>query len=364
MGVNMDSSLLELALEPTPQKRRELMGNIATMFVEGVEKHSDEELSLFRDVLTKLLDKVDVDGKAALAETLADVRQSPPDITNCLADDVAEVASPILERSQVLSEDDLIHLARKKGQEHLLAISKREELAPQLTDVLLERGEHPVRRSVADNPGARLSDWGSRVLIKLGEKDPAIRESLCLRPDTTPETIERFFTSLPADNREKLQALIARDETIAKGLISEVSRTVAGVRLEQKKGQTPRRVLLSEIRSGERNLDQVIIEHAISNKLAELSYVFAELSSLKEKYVCNAMEHIETASLSIVCKALDVGEPAYASLCKARSRHLKLPMTVTDAWASDYRVLSVDEAQRVLRFVKARLALLEKDVAA
>ncbi len=60
-----------------------------------------------------------------LAERLGASAAPPPSLARSLASDSIAIARPILEGAPQLSEADLLHVARTRGQDHLRAISQR-----------------------------------------------------------------------------------------------------------------------------------------------------------------------------------------------------------------------------------------------
>ncbi|ADZ71326.1 DUF2336 domain-containing protein [Polymorphum gilvum] len=355
----MLDSLVQLARETCSDKRRQLMGHVATLFVEGADRYSNEELALFNDVLTRLIDKVDVPGRSALSERLAPIRTTPRGIVLKLANDKPEVAAPVLEHSPVLTSDDLLGLARSKGQAHLLAISRREHLDAQVTDVLLERGAQPVRRSVAANPGASLSDWGSRLLVKLAETDRDIRESLTVRHDLSAANFEKLLSMLPRERQDKLRQIFEQNEALAQELFREAGKHVEGSKLERRRSRLSAKVMLKDLKAGERRLDETVIEYSLSINLYDLAFLLAQLAGIDPRYVRNIMVRYDAAALVILCRALGLGETAFSALSRARCRHLKVPLSIAENWQAEYRTMPSAEAQRTMRFVRARLATLE-----
>ena len=51
-----------------------------------------------------------------------------------------------------------MYIAETKSQAHLLAISARRGISEALSDILVERGDREVARSIANNQHAQLSD--------------------------------------------------------------------------------------------------------------------------------------------------------------------------------------------------------------
>jgi uncharacterized protein (DUF2336 family) len=75
------------------------------------------------------------------------------------------VASPVLMHSPVLLDDDLAPLAATKSQDYLLAISRRRQLSPRITDILVDRGDAIVLDTVAGKLGAQFSAPGAGILV-------------------------------------------------------------------------------------------------------------------------------------------------------------------------------------------------------
>src|ERR1700731_2109914 len=105
------------------------------LFLASAGSFSDDQVQLFGDVLERLINTIelraigDVSARLALVEMssqLAPVRQAPASVVRRLAqhDDIS-VAAPVLTESARLTSDDLIELAKTKGEKHLLAISAR-----------------------------------------------------------------------------------------------------------------------------------------------------------------------------------------------------------------------------------------------
>ncbi|MFY0076027.1 DUF2336 domain-containing protein, partial [Acinetobacter baumannii] len=82
-----------------------------------------------------------------------------------------------------LSNAALREIASSKGQDHLFAISARENLPAFVTDVIIDRGEDRVIRRLAKNAGAEFSDNGYSPIVARAEGDDELVEILGLRID-------------------------------------------------------------------------------------------------------------------------------------------------------------------------------------
>src|SRR5262245_41447575 len=114
---------------------------LTDLFGTSAETFTDDQIDLFDEVMSRLVEEIDVSARAVFGRRLAEVPQAPPRVMRGLAlDDAIEVAGPVLRGSERLEDATLIEGARTKSQQHLLAISRRRALAEPVTDVLLEHG--------------------------------------------------------------------------------------------------------------------------------------------------------------------------------------------------------------------------------
>jgi uncharacterized protein (DUF2336 family) len=124
------------------------------------------------------------EARARLAERLAPIGSAPVNVVRMLAlDDDANVAGPILVRSEQLSERDLLLIVGSKGQHHLLALAHRERLSQRLTDVLIARGDYAVVGALVRNRGARFSSAGWRRLHERTRIDEVLTAELNRRSE-------------------------------------------------------------------------------------------------------------------------------------------------------------------------------------
>lgn len=346
--------LLNLARETSSEKRRELMGRVADHFVEGSDKYTDRELNLFSDVMTQLLSEVDDEGRRNLSDRIADVADTPRDLTMALAQDKIHVAQPVLEKSPVLNNDDLRKLAQQNGKEHRLSISRRDNLDENVTDVLIEHGELEVLQNVSGNKTARISHWGFDKLSEKASSDGKILQNLSVRHDMTLDAARNVLPLLDPGAQQKLLSLMEEggkelDELVGKAArkTSEEKIVKAGKRLETKS-------LISSIRAGSNTLDNAISLLSHENRPMDCAAVLSAISGMPEPQVANALLKFNGETISLLCKALNVSDAAFSKLSEMRCHRLHLPSSQGERLVQLYMQIDPAIAQRTLRFVKVR----------
>src|SRR5262249_34118340 len=156
---------------------------------------SEEQLSLFDDVLVRMAADIELSARAALARRLAGEPHAPVRISRALASDSAiDVAGPVLEHSQRLADETLLHSPPQQGPPALLASARRRSLDEALTDILVERGDKSVILSTARNPGARFSDQGYATLARRSAGDDELTTSVGARRDIPRDLLVRLVT--------------------------------------------------------------------------------------------------------------------------------------------------------------------------
>ena len=167
-----------------PGRRARPLRRLTELFVEQAPKLKDDHVSAFDEVIIRLARKVDPEARIELSRRFADIGNAPVSVVKDLAQDTdIAVAAPVLERSTRLTEDDLVAITEKKAQTHLLAVSRRRALSERVADVLVKRGDQRVVQAVANNKGAKLSEWALENLVQKAAGDSDLLSTLMQRPD-------------------------------------------------------------------------------------------------------------------------------------------------------------------------------------
>ena len=167
-------------------KRAILLKSITELFVEDAIRYKPAQIKMFDSLFNELIVGMDTEILAGLSRRLAPVANSPRNIISRLAfsDDIT-IAEPVLVRSPCVEDAVLIDIARTKSQTHLLAIACRSELASEIVDLLITRGDEITVRYVANNKGARISEASAIALAEHAKSDNALAELITKRRDIT-----------------------------------------------------------------------------------------------------------------------------------------------------------------------------------
>lgn len=107
----------------------------------ALPRPSRREIAQLEDLTLPLLDGVSMEAKRYVAAILSEVDHAPPELVRRLANETVAVAAPLLIRSRVLTDIDLIRVIGRHGLPHARAIARRADLNPTIADLIkaLER---------------------------------------------------------------------------------------------------------------------------------------------------------------------------------------------------------------------------------
>ena len=215
----------EIVKNGDPKRRADAARRITELFLSGAANFRSDHVDLFDGVLIGLVPHTELAARADLAERLSLLANAPRGLVGQLArEDEISIAGPLLRRSPVIDEQALVEIARIKGQGHLLAMSDRPTLSPDLTDVIVRRGDRDVVRRAAGNSGAHFSQTGYSTLIKRATQDGVLTLAVGRRDDLSDQQLKDLLSGTIDIIRRRLFEVVKPDRQAAiKQAISEIT---------------------------------------------------------------------------------------------------------------------------------------------
>jgi uncharacterized protein (DUF2336 family) len=338
-------------------RRMATMRRVTDLFLSQAGQYDSEQISLFDDVLLRLIEHIETRALAELGERLAPVETAPVGIIRHLANhDEIAVAGPVLKDSKRLSPPDLVEIASAKSQDHLLAISQRAEIDETVTEVLVDRGSREVARTVAVNSGARFSQTGFTTLIKRAEQDDVLAELAGQRADLPPQLLAQLLAKATETVKAKLMASLRPEAA------DNVALTLKKVASELQ-AQCPVRdyaEALSRMRlvQADGRLDEsIVLESAKADQFEETAAALALLCSVPIELIDRLMQGTRIDALLIPCKASGLGWPATKTVVRLTPAQGATSEPAFEIAKKDYANLSVVAAKRIMRFWQVRASV-------
>jgi uncharacterized protein (DUF2336 family) len=281
IATSLIPGLDEIVRHGDPKRRADAARRIADLFLQGAANLRSDHVDLFDGVLIGLVPHTEIAARADLAERLSLLANAPRALVGQLArEDEISVAGPLLRRSPVIDEGALIEIARIKGQGHLLAMSERQALSPDLTDIIVRRGDREVVRRAAGNAGALFSPAGYSALIKRAGQDGVLTLKVGQRDDLSDQQLKELLSgSIDIVRRRLFEVVKPVRQAAIKQAISEISGIPE--RIETGRDFAPaQRTILALHGAGELN-EAALLGFAKSYKYEESVAALSAMSGVK-----------------------------------------------------------------------------------
>ena len=327
---------------------------VTALFLVGPASLTDEQVKVFDDVLCRLMARIETQALAELGQCLAPVDNAPAETIKRLAwNEAIAVAGPVLAGSKRLSTTDLTEIAQVRGQAHLVAISKRESLETVVTDVLVERGDRQVLHSLAKNSGARFSDTGYAVLVEKADGDDILSEAVGSRRDIPLNLLRDLLARATEAVRTKLLALIPPEqrEQLAQ-ILSKISTAIGGASKDGRYASAEK--LIQGLHKAGCLNETTICDFAAAGQMPQVIVGIAVLTSSKIDVIAEILTGIRNDAVLVPCKAAGLGWVTVETILQNRLRPQPVSLQVLDLAKNDYQRLSVETAQKTLRFLQVR----------
>jgi uncharacterized protein (DUF2336 family) len=341
-------------------RRIETLRRVTDLFMVNVRLYSEAQVEIFDDVIARLADRIEVKARAELANRLAPVANAPVTVVRALArDEAIEVAGPVLEHSSRLADEDLLACADGDRQDRLFAISRRASISEAVSDVLVERGDREVVRSVARNDGARFSNGGFGKLVERSADDDELAVSVGLRKDISRD----HFRALISKASEAVFKKIAAGNPAVAGEVNRVLFDLTGHNVEASapvvRDYAAAQATVDELKQSGQSIEEAVQAFASTGKFEETVVVLANLCRLP----IEAVEHILSERQAdgdivlLLIKAADMTWPTAKLILEMRG---SLSRQAVETARKHFERLQPTTAQRVVRFYQVRHASGEK----
>ncbi len=350
------SQLIELARDRSGERRRELMHRVADMYFQFGPRADDPELDLFDEVLSQLAQEMESKVRAELANRMALARVPPKDLIRNLAlDETIDVASPILQLSRALSEEDLLEVARTRSEAHLKAIARRSNLPVSVSGVIIERAEESTLEILLANASVNMSREAHERLVDRAIKHPALQSAVVRYAKLPVDLLNEMYFQVesrmrtfilqrnsqikPEELDEALRQSRDRVATRKKPLPDDFARAQKTVKSAEIRGTISPSSLVGFLRSGDVTAYLIAI-----SRLAGVDFETAR----------NIYERRELDALSIICKAAGFDRAIFITLAVLVLGRENNPMGRAREYGEIYDALPREVAKRTVRFWAGR----------
>lgn len=300
--------LFRLASQKSKEGRSSLAETISDLFLEGGRVLTERERILMFDILHKIIVDVEQSVRKTLSEAIADQDDLPPDLAATFANDDVEVAFPILSRSKVLQDFQLIEVIHHRTLEHQLAIAIRSKVSEGVCDALVETGDESVIRTLLENKNADISKKTMEYLAEQSKRVDSFQEPILRRDDLDPGLAKKMFLWVSAALRKFIIDNFQLDKSTVDDLMERVA--LAQGDSDSPAGNSGSNGKVDELAQDLEKENLATTDMLLSSlKDGEVSLfltLFAKMTGLRNTLVKRIVFEPGGDGLAIACKAVEI----------------------------------------------------------
>lgn len=353
-GREQVARLYELAEAKTERSRRGLFENISDLFISQDDRLTEHQRTLMTDILHKLLSDFEGAVRVELAAELSHATV-PPELLRMLANDQIEIARPILEKSTLLRDADLIEIIQNRSEEHRLIIAMRARLSEKVSDALIEEGGTDVIEALLKNRDARISEEAMEYLVTESRRIDRFQEPLLSRNDLpSPLAHQMFWWVSAAMRRRILKDFQAFDHIVLDNALQDATRRVIAAHSQKNNiGERSRRLVAHLAEAGQLTVS-FLMQSLRQQRVPLFVAGLAHLSDVSDFIVWRIFRDRGGESFAVLCRAINMSRNEFASLflliAEARGGPQIRPANVLKEILDLYDAISVANARVALTY--------------
>jgi len=217
----------------------------------------------------------------------------------------------------------------------------------------VERGNREVLHTLAKNAGARFSDTGLAVLVEKADGDDILSEAVGSRSDIPARLLRDLLARATETVRTKLLALIPpeRREQLMQ-ILANIATTIGGSSKDSRYANAEKAI--ENLQKAGRLNETTIHDFAVAGQMPQVIAGIAALTSSKIDVIAEIMTGVRNDALLVPCKAAGLGWVTVEAILCSPLRPRPASTEVLNLAKSDYQRLSVQTAQKTLRFLQVR----------
>jgi uncharacterized protein (DUF2336 family) len=305
--------LVDLARDRSVASRTRLVETVSDLFFDKKRTLTDNERALMVEILRRLIHDIEMEVRRTLAERLADEPDAPLELVRTLADDSIEVAHPILVRSTVLHDPELIEIVVNRTREHQLAIATRGSLSEAVSDALVGTGDADVIKTLLENHGAEIAGATMAYLVEQSKRIDSYQNPLVARPDLGPDLARRMYWWVSAAVRKSIIQKYNLDQAHLDRKITDIIDDVLDDDVKPSGSQRSDE-LAKKLANCDSITPQLLVQTLRQGEVALFESLLAELCGLRRPLVRRIVFEPGGQGLGVIARAVGISKPDFASI--------------------------------------------------
>jgi uncharacterized protein (DUF2336 family) len=348
--------LLDLAKETSSEKRRELLRKVTDVFLADETARTDSEAALFDEIFEKVATDMEAQVRAELAARVS-VSQAPlKRLARRLAMDDIKVARHVLEKSGSLSDSDLIDVIRHKGQDHMMAVTRRLDINEPVSSALVEHGEDPVVASLLENRTARISRQTYEAVAERAQTSPALHAPFVRNQRVPLDLLNSVYMKVEAGlRREIMKKFHGVSPTDLEAALAASRNHLSSAYGALPADYESAHAFVADLETRGTLKPPILVQLLRENRNTAFTIAFAKLVDIEYALAQRLVDERDLDALAMLCRGAGFDRGLFVTLCIMISGE-SAGLAATEAFRDLYEQVPQTAAQRALRFWKVRAA--------
>jgi uncharacterized protein (DUF2336 family) len=301
-----------LLTNPAPDQRARVVGQLAVDIDSG--RLSPTEWQLALDIMRAMAADAEIMVRRAVAASMKSSENLPREIALRLARDDVSVALPVLENSQVLSDDDLISILADGNGAKQVAIARRPQVSETVASAIVDTGNAAAVTTLVSNDGAALTEPLLKKTLDRYAQFETVKAAMVHR-DQLPVTITERLVSLVS---EKLKLTLAARHRlpadVATDIILDARERATVSLLSQSASQDDTHALIQQLHASGRLTPSLVLRALCSGDMRFVEDAMAEIagtSADKASLLIHDAGRLGLKALYMKCRFPEALYPAF-----------------------------------------------------
>ncbi|MBI1339515.1 DUF2336 domain-containing protein [bacterium] len=348
------SLLIDLAKEPSSEKRRELLREVTDIFLSQPTERSENESAMFDEIVGAIAQDMALQVRAELAKKIA-VSPAPLRRTaRRFAFDKIEVAKHVLEKSASLTETDILEVIAAASQEHMMSVTRRSDIGEAVSSALVDRGEDRVVASLLSNNSAKIGRETFERVADRAKESPVLHAPFVRNQHVPLDLLNEVYLQVETGLRQEIMKKFDKvsPEALEEALRNSrdrLSEAYGALPTDFKEGAT--RVADLEKRGGLKPPALVMLLR--ENQRTAFTIAFAKLVDIEFGAAQRLIDAKDLDALAILARSASFDRALFVTLCMLIGGDT-YGMSKAEAFGQLYERVTPLAAQRAVRFWKVR----------
>jgi uncharacterized protein (DUF2336 family) len=303
--------LVRLARDKSQKSRSILVAAINDLYSGEDHLLTEQDQAIMVDIIRRLIHEVETSVRRTLAERLAEQPDAPKDLVVTLANCEIEVAHPILLKSEVLKDPELIEIVQHRTMEHQVAVAMRPNVSEQVSDALVQTNNEAVITTLLSNRNALISKSTMNDLVDQSGQVIGYQEPLVRRHDLPADLAKKLYWAVSAALRSHIVANFDLNPTDIDEAMEAAVHDAMGNKTNRIRKHGPSQDQTGSISKQDLH---VLIDLLRKGEVSMFLDKFTSLSKLRLTLVRRLLFEPGGEGLAIACKGIGLDKATFGSI--------------------------------------------------